>query len=99
MNRRQFLAKGAAAGTLVWSVPTVITVARADAADVGSRPPSSLPPITAPPGETMTGPPLPRDLPGTLPFTGQEPMRHAKLGAAAVASGAALYAITKEPRR
>jgi hypothetical protein len=106
LNRRQLLTKAAVAGTLVWSVPTIIGVARADAADLNSRPPSTQPPpATSPPQPTPTtappqmGPPLPKGLPPELPFTGDDEHKHIVAGTAVTVAGAALWAAAKEERR
>lgn len=92
VTRRQFLVASAGA---VWTAPQILSVSRASAADLHSRP---TPPRTT----TKTSPPmgaaLPKDLPGMLAYTGQEPERDAVVGVAAVVAGAALVAVNRKRR-
>lgn len=41
---------------------------------------------------------LPKDLPGMLAYTGQEPERDAVVGVAAVVAGAAIVAVNRQRR-
>lgn len=92
LPRRVVLMAGALVPA-IWVTPQLLSVPIAWA-----TPPGSAPPKTPTPQPQM-GPPLPRDLPGLLPFTGQNAIEHAELGVAAVVAGAAVVGLTRERRK
>lgn len=96
LGRRQFIRKAAVAGAIVWTVPTIVSIDPANAADRGSakpRPPVSHPPVYETGGAAFEmGPALPAKLPGSLPFTGDNEQLGALIGGGAVVAGIALVA-------
>jgi hypothetical protein len=103
LNRRQFLGRAAVAGTLIWTVPTIVSVEPAGAAERHSaRPKPPVEPVGAvvePPVE----PPEPKPVAAThngpapqLPFTGDSQLVELGAGLTAIAGGAALIAWGRE---
>lgn len=99
LTRRRF---GVIAVTApVWATPIIreVSVAGASqAASMGSRPrPTPRVPQSGPPAPSVAAKPVVTDDP-TLPYTGDNELPVAAVGAAAVAAGAALIAGTRKPR-
>jgi hypothetical protein len=100
LGRRQFLCRAAVAGTVVWTVPTIVSIETAFAADRHSAPPK--PPVE-PVGAVSAPPAAPAPLavtkragPTQLPFTGDNEVVEFGVGLAAVVGGAALIALGAE---
>lgn len=97
LGRRQFMRKAAVAGAIVWTVPTIVSLEPAGAAERHSAAPR---PPKQPQTETNTfdtggaalemGPALPKGLPASLPFTGDNERTGAIIGTGIAAAGAAL---------
>lgn len=99
-TRRQVLARGAVAGSIVFVTPTIVAATRADAAGLGSRPPKTPPrQVTTPPAANpVMGPPLATGIPPSLPFTGNNELAGTEIGASALAAGAALWYLGHKAR-
>lgn len=97
ISRRQFVTHGVAVGAACWVAPTIVSVPVAWA-----NPPHSVPPRPSKPPKNVSppmGPPIATGIPAQLPFTGQEQKREIEVGVAAVAAGAALYALNRPEKR
>jgi hypothetical protein len=99
LGRRQFMRKAAVAGTLVWTVPTIVSIQPAGAADRHSARPKPPvggvvePPIVTPTtAATQLGP-------TRLAFTGDNEIVEFGVGLAALAGGTALILSAAEPER
>jgi len=97
LGRRQFIRKAAVVGAIVWTVPTIVSIEPAGAADRHSAPP------VTPPGAVQQQPPPPpatvaatQQQPGQLPFTGDNQNVEFGVGLAAIAGGTALIIASAE---
>lgn len=99
-SRRRLITHGVAVGAVAWVAPTIVAATRADAAGMGSRPPKSPPPrtVTPPAPNPVMGPPLATGIPPSLPFTGNNELAGAEIGASALAAGAALWYLGHKAR-
>lgn len=102
-SRREFggfVAKTAVAGTIVWTVPTIVSI---DTAGASMNRHSAAPkPISRNPGRVESSqlptPPAAIAETGQLPFTSGPEARDAAIGAAVAVAGVALVVATHEPR-
>jgi hypothetical protein len=98
LGRRQFMRKAAVAGAIVWTVPTIVSIEPAGAADRHSRPPK--PPVD-PVGGVVSTPHGDGDGDGQkdaaqLPFTGDNEILELGVGVAAITAGAAMLMLSAE---
>lgn len=92
LGRRQFIRKAAVAGAIVWTVPTIVSIEPAGAAERHSTPPK--PPVEPVSGVVST----PRGAKNSaqLPFTGDNEVLEFGVGVAAVTAGAAMLMLSAE---
>jgi hypothetical protein len=95
LGRRQFMRKAAVAGAIVWTVPTIVSIAPAGAADRHSAPPKPPGGVEQPPPTKISG--RHKD-PEQLPFTGDNEIVELGVGTAAIAAGAAMLILSAEGR-
>ena len=93
LGRRQFMRKAAVAGAIVWTVPTIVSIEPAVAADRHSAPPGAV--VKPPPavGAVHDGPHA------QLPFTGDNEIVELGIGVAAITAGAAMLLMSEESAR
>jgi hypothetical protein len=87
--------KAAVAGAIVWTVPTIVSIEPAGAADRHSAPPE-------PPGGVVKPPPTVGPLhehQKQLPFTGDNEIVELGVGVAAITAGAAMLLLSEEGAR
>jgi hypothetical protein len=92
LGRRQFIRKAAVAGAIVWTVPTIVSIEPAGAAERHSTPPK-------PPVEPISGvskPPGGEKSTAQLPFTGDNEVLEFGVGVVAVTAGAAMLMLSAE---
>jgi hypothetical protein len=96
LGRRQFMRKAAVAGAIVWTVPTIVSIEPAGAADRHSRPPK--PPVepVGGVGSTPHGDGDSQKDPAQLPFTGDNEILELGVGVAAITAGAAMLMLSAE---
>jgi len=95
LGRRQFMRKAAVAGAIVWTVPTIVSIAPAGAADRHSAPPKPPGGVVEPPPKQIAG----KHKDGEqLPFTGDNEIVELGVGTAAIAAGAAMLMLSAEGR-
>ncbi len=93
LGRRQFMRKAAVAGAIVWTVPTIVSIEPAGAADRHSAPPKPPGSVEKPPPKEISGR---HHDPEQLPFTGDNEIVELGVGAAAIAAGAAMLMLSAE---
>jgi hypothetical protein len=96
LGRRQFIRKAAVAGAIVWTVPTIVSIEPAGAAERHSTPPK--PPVEPISGVVSRPHDGEKDA-AQLPFTGDNEVLEFGVGVAAVAAGAAMLMMSAEPDR
>jgi hypothetical protein len=97
LGRRQFMRKAAVAGAIVWTVPTIVSIEPAGAADRHSAPPGA---VVKPPPEVPPEVKAVQQKPdGQLPFTGDNEIVELGVGIAALGAGAAMILMSEEGAR
>jgi hypothetical protein len=104
VNRRQFIRRAAVVGTLVWTVPTIVTIQPASASSAAPHrrvlSPVSSPPETPPTTfvRAVAVKPKTETNDGTLPFTGDGERRDLALGLGALTAGIAAVMLSNDER-
>jgi hypothetical protein len=102
LGRRQFLRRAAVAGSLVWAVPTIVSL---DSAGAAALLHSSPPEPANPPVEAVAAPPARPAVvtkgtgPAELAFTGDNTLVEFGVGLAGIAAGAMLLHSNTEAQR
>jgi hypothetical protein len=96
LGRRQFIRKAAVAGAIVWTVPTIVSIEPAGAAERHSTAPK--PPVE-PVSGVVSKPPDGEKSAAQLPFTGDNEVLEFGIGVAAVTTGAAMLMLSAESDR